>query len=540
MIRPARLLPTPSRLLRIVLMTGVWSLLFFAPVVAQEDRGPILPSGWFRLDFGPGFAFADSRFGERSEGGTLVEEEEPLGFDFSAAVDENIFPGLLTLEEALRAASPGSAVELNLGASDVFMTQDAVVFPIGLDIGVTNWLSVGARVPFSRRRSEVLVSYDAESANAGVSPTISDPTAVSDFLGQLGFAISSLTGMVDQACQADPAGTQCLEMSGLLDEAGGFQGAMGTAYLNRLGFPLDGTELGSDLTARAGDLAGRFSAAGIGAFPTAVPLATERYDAEGFRSLITGEDFGIEGEPLANWRSRWEMGDVEVHAHVRLLGASMLAPYSEGSGLRYELGIGGLMRIGTGTPDSEDNFVDLGSGDGTTDFEGRVFANIRTGFHLGLWASARYGRQGSIELVRRVTPTSQPLAPTISKRLVEWTPGDYLQIELVPRVELTEQLLLVGIVRHTANRTDSYRLIETVAPEVVDAGWLELETEASLTELGLGVVYTGVSSPGGRPMDVRFQLSSAIAGSGGQATKWFRVGFGMRFYGRFWGRPLRP
>jgi hypothetical protein len=523
----------------VIVSTTAAGCVLTTAATAQERSGPVLPSGWFRLDFGPTYGFADTRFGERTDGGSLIEAEEPLGFDLSGAVDESLFPELLSLEEALRSAAPGSAVEINLGSSDVFLTKDEVVFPLGLEIGVLDWLTVGGRLPLSRRRAEVLVGFDAEAANAGLSPTVSDPSGVSDFLGQLGFALSTLSGLADEACQLDPVGSSCQDLNGLTQEAGAFRDGMETAYLNRLGFPLEGTPLGDDLTSRATDLAARFAASGVESFPGSLPLATQRYDGAAFSSLISDEEFGILGEPLVDWRSPWAMGDAEVYAHVRLLGGPLWLREPDDR-FAYELGVGGMMRFGTGTPDSEDNFIDMGAGDGTTDYEGRVYANIGTGFHAGLWASARYGTQGTLQLIRRVTPPSRPFAPLSSKRVVEWSPGDYLQVEVVPRFEFNDQLAIAGIFRRTSKDADRYRLLGNNPAETLDPTWLEQETDASLTELGVGAVFTSVSSPGGRPMEARFQVTSSTAGSGGQTIQWYRAEIGLRFLGRFWGRPLRP
>ena len=138
---------------------------------------------------------ADTRFGERTEGGTLIDEEEPLGFDFSdAAVGTRLFPGLEALERNLETATGGPVAPLVLGSTRAVVTRDAVWLPIRVDLGVFDWLSVGGMVPFSRRRAEVAWTFRGDGANAGLTPSVSDPSAVGDFLGGLALAEASRHG----------------------------------------------------------------------------------------------------------------------------------------------------------------------------------------------------------------------------------------------------------------------------------------------------------------------------------------------------------
>ena len=123
-------------------------------VAGQEFSGPLLPAGQLRLEVRSLFLFADERFGSRTEGGSLVEEDEPLGFDFSdPAVGSRLFPALEDLEADLTAAASAAGPPLVLGRTQAVLTKDAVWLPIRVDVGVFDWLTVGATIPFSRRRA---------------------------------------------------------------------------------------------------------------------------------------------------------------------------------------------------------------------------------------------------------------------------------------------------------------------------------------------------------------------------------------------------
>jgi hypothetical protein len=508
-----------------------------ARAASQERSGPILPTGMVRLDFGLSVHAWDRRFGERVEGGTTIEEEEPLGRDFSSpTVGAGVFPGMAALEAALGLADPSGSFPLSMGATDVFLSQERFSIPLRIDIGVLPWLSVGAKVPFSRRRTEIFVGVDGTGANSGVSPTLTNPTQVSDFLGSIRVATEALAAAAQGICatQGSSSGA-CSEAQGLFNDAEAFRTSLSGAYTISPAFPLMGTDAANALIDKLGALGQGATQIGVPGFPTSLPLATTALDAESLQTIITDESGTIQGVALEDWRSPWEMGDVEVFANARVLGRSVDRAPSEGRQLRYELGIGLLARLGTGVVDSADNFIDLGTGDGTTDVEGRVWLNVRRGSRLGLWADVRYGVQGTTALVRRVSAADQPLAPVASKAVVNWTPGSYLRAELVPRLHLTEELALTLSLSHTQKNADEYAFTAAPPSSAPDVSVLALETEESLTQLGFGLTFSSLGSPSGRRMEVRFQVANPISGSGGRLPKGTRITMGLRLFKRFWG-----
>jgi hypothetical protein len=507
------------------------------PATAQERTGPIVPAGSVRFDFGLSVHAWDARFGKRTEGGTTIEEEEPLGLDFSSpSVGTGVFPGMATLEAALGLAAPNSNFALSMGATDVFLSRERLRVPLRLDVGVTSWLSVGAMAPFSRRRTEIFIGVDDKGANTGVSPTLTDPDQVSDFLGSMRAATEALAAAVQGVCDADGTGSEsCTSATGLFNDAEAFRASLSGAYTVSPAFPLSGSEAADALVSKLGALGDGAGQLGVPGYPTTLPLATTALNAESLRSIVTAESGTIQGLALEEWRSPWEMGDVEVFANARVLGRSVDLPPLEGTTLRYEVGVGALARLGTGVADSEDNFVDLGSGDGTTDVEGRVWLNLRRGPRLGLWADVRYGVQGSTTLVRRVSAPDQPLAPVVSKALVAWTPGNYLRAEIVPRLHLTEEVALILSLVHRSKGADEYSFTAAAPASAPDASVLGLETKESLTEFGFGATFSSLARPTGRRMEVRFQLARAVSGSGGRTPKGTRVSMGLRLFKRFWG-----
>ena len=102
----------------------------------QDFSGPLVAAGQLRLEINSLFLFADERFGRRMEGGSFVEEDEPLGFDFAdTAVGSRLFPALEDLEADLTTAAGAAITPLVLGRTRAVLTKDAVWLPIRLDVG---------------------------------------------------------------------------------------------------------------------------------------------------------------------------------------------------------------------------------------------------------------------------------------------------------------------------------------------------------------------------------------------------------------------
>lgn len=538
---PARLVPTAA----------AWALLLCAlfnagASQAQEVSGPILPGGTLRLDVKPTFTFWDSRFGERTLNGVLVEEEEPLGFDFSdAAAGTRLFPTLQSLQDALNIALPGGTSPIRFGRTNVLVTQSEVRVPIRLDMGVTDWFSVGVMVPLTKRRSEVAFGVTPDSANIGLSPIGSSPAQVTDFLNRLNNAVAALTQVTNDICQAQGSGSvACLEAQTLLNDGSLFHSAISDAYDVRSGgFPLTGSSLGDALVQRVAALGQAFTDLGVGGFPTAVPLSTLPFTAEAFQELITDARFGVEGDPFELFQSPWEIGDIEVFGHVRLLeGSTAAGRENPASGIHYEVGAGALVRLGTGTPDLDQNFLDLGSGEGHTDLEVQGFAGARFGTRLGAWLDVRYGIQGTTELFRRAETPDRGFAALTTRTPVRWTPGNYLEVRLTPRLHITDVVSLALDFRHFSKARDKYRRL-TVAdslniPLGGDPALLEFETEQSVQEFGVGLVYSTMAARRAGKTDKAVEFSllfrAARSGSGGRTPKTSMVQVGFRWFRSFW------
>ena len=496
----------------------------------QEFSGPLVAAGRLRIEINSLFLFADERFGRRMEGGSLVEENEPLGFDFAdTAVGSRLFPGLEGLEAELTAATGAAVTPLVLGRTRVVLTKDAVWLPIRLDVGVFDWLTVGGTVPFSRRRAELATSFQDTGANVGQTPS-----DAGTFLGSVLAANNVLATLTTTLCSADPSGPACVEATSLLAEGEGFHDALGDAYGGYGVFPLAGSDTGDALQARVTALVSAYQAVGISSFPTSVPLATDLLTEATYLDLVTNSAFGVEGDSLKTWRSPWELGDVEVHAYARLWGIGQESrPNEPEPTIRAEIGAGALFRFGTGRTDSPRNFIDTGSGDGQNDIELSVFGSLSVGKRLGIIGDFRYGVQRPVRVLRRITAPDRIFAPLIpAEQVVRWNPGDYTHLRVSPRVHLSEELTLRLDLRYVSKKVDRYSSVD--AATGLDTGPLELETRQQFLGIGGALVFSTVRSGRGRPVDVRFAFQKAVSGSGGSTPKTSRFEVGVRFYRGLW------
>ena len=128
-------------------------LFLAAPILGGSGFGlkaqelPWLEGGRVRLDFAPSFWTWASRYGVGPSGEDLVEE---LGLDLtSGALGSQALPDLVDLEASLAEALGDASYAVNLGVSQAFIDQSRLVFPFRLDIGITDWLTVGAMAPWS-------------------------------------------------------------------------------------------------------------------------------------------------------------------------------------------------------------------------------------------------------------------------------------------------------------------------------------------------------------------------------------------------------
>ncbi len=279
--------------------------------------------------------------------------------------------------------------------------------------------------------------------------------------------------------------------------------------------------------------------------PQTVPLAEGYLDEEEFQDLPGGPNHaGLSAGRLDHPLVPWETSSSRRTSAFFGAGSSP-TPSGTCPGFRYQLGGGLLVRLGTGDQEDPARFFDQDIGDGQLDFEGTVFGLVELGSRLGAWGQLRYGIQTEGDIYRRITDPSQSLPNYRRTAPLKWTPGNYLEVDLNPRVFLTPAMSF-GVRYHLWSKgADSYTL-GAVNPDIQDpadlppADLLNLETEQKLQEIGFSATFSTVEAhargEASMPLYVRATYFHPVAGSGGQTPKGGRFQAGLTIYKTFWGR----
>ena len=533
---------------------------------AQEPFSPLVPRGKVRLGIRGEYSSFSSRYGMWAQGASSTGGLEQLSDDFSGPAGAGIFPRMRGLEDAVRGAS-GEAFTMSLGSMASVMEKSAARVPLSLDVGVFDWLTVGAVVPFVQRETEFSFTFVADSAgaNAGFSPGLADAGLVSGFLSGLQGSVNAYDAFRARTCLTDPSSSECRDATALLADARTFQTSLSAMYGSMFA-PIGSSSAGMALQARLVMLAEAFQAAGVTGMPAAVPLADVPLTTEEFHSLVTDPVFGIAAtHPLDKWKPLWALGDIEVRIDGRVLESG------EPEGVHHVvLGAGAVVRLPTGVQDDPANFLDMGTGDAQPDVEVRGWMNGRWGGRLGLWADVRYGVQLKGTSERRVFDPDVTFTPLHSQLRLDWDPGDYQFLELSPWFQVAETMRLLAGYRYFRKGQDAFALAvpevtETVAEGADTGGGAGLggraaagrktdmagsrampdpeilvpESSASSSHVMLGLVYNRAASVRdgirGNPLEIRAVFREVVGGSGGNVPNTRSLEAGFRFFVGVWG-----
>ena len=514
-------------------------LLAPAGTSAQEPYSPLVPRGHVRL----GVLGQYSSFSDLYQIGGMTGGPHRLGDLFSGRAGSRIFPFLAEPESAVRAAIDDD-YELSLGTMSSVLEKSAARVPLSLDVGVFDWLTVGAVVPFVQNETEFTTTFAADSAgaNAGFSPGMEDPGAVSGFMAGLQESIGAYDMFRSQTCGVDPMSDACRNATALAAEARSFHSLLSLMYGSMFA-PLSWSPAGMALDARLAAFSEAFAAAGVPGVPGALPLANTLLTAEDIERLVAEPAFGIGAtNPLDKWRSLWRIGDIEVRADARVLELGDPDGPSE-----LTVGAGAMVRLPTGTQDDPGHFLDSGTGDAQMDIEVRGWMNGRWGGRFGLWTDFRYGLQMQGSTVRRVFDPGHAFAPGSSEATLNWNPGDYQFAELSPWYRITDPMTVMAGYRYFRKGEDAFSVPAVVVDDgaaarrdsMGDPAILVPGSGGSVGQALLGMVYNrgaylGEDGVAGEPLEIRVIYRRAVGGSGSMpVAQSLEVGF--RFFVGVWG-----
>ncbi|MEQ9397907.1 MAG: hypothetical protein RJQ04_01950 [Longimicrobiales bacterium] len=511
-----------------------------AQTTPRHLQDALVPAGRLRLGFAPSFASWDSRWGRTTVDGAVRDADEPLGADLTDTTGRSLFPGIADLQAQLDDLTSGGGHEAVLGSVSGLVTKNVTRLDFSAHVGVFDWLTVGATLPWIKTRTAVQSAFrTVDGSNLGLNPLIDDNAAVSAWLAGVDAARAAAESRAASLCGSDP-GEGCSAARALADRTGRFAAAGRRAYFASAFFLVAGSDAAQAVSDAAAALSGDLTDAGLPGVGTPL-FAPAGLDEAGFYELPENGGAGIGTTPLGTVDGLWAAGDIEVTASARILAGEVRDSGAAVPRLAWRLVGGGLVRLGTGIRDDPDVLLDLGTGDGQTDLEGFLDAAVQIGSRLGLRGGLRYGVQRPVTMLRRVAPHERIFAPVALTRAVEWSPGSYLDLIVSPRFHLDETLSLSADYRLFDKSADAYALAFPAADGTdPDPTVLASETAMTVGELGVGLRYstlagwrTGRVSP---PVEISARLVLPLHGAGGQTPRATRADVSIRLFRALWGR----
>ena len=509
-------------------------------VAAQALDDVLVPRGHVRLQMFPTYSTWDSRYGRTADGVTGREE---LGQDLTSPAAETLYPGRDALVAAVEQITAAPGYTPVLGESLGRVTKEVTRIEFGGHIGVFDWLTVGAMLPWTRTHTNVDVAFTSDTINGdlGLNPIATNGAGVTGFLQALATADAGAQAYAGQICSTSPGSPECTSAQDLAGRTAALSASASAAYDASAFFPIEGSATADAMGGVAATLDADLVAAGLAGIGVPMAFATEWVTEEQFPMLAAVEGFGVEGAPLDDVRTLWRAGDVEVTASVRLLEGAVRDSAEAPAKLAYRAVGTLLVRLPTGLTDDPDVFLDVGTGDGQTDIEGRVMGELVLGRRLGLRAAGRYGGQRARTLTRRVAPPEIVLAPIASRQSVEWNPGAFFGVEVAPTFFITPELSVGADYRVYRKYRDSYALTGESASGPYDPVVMEVESGVTVHHVGGTLRYDnvarGLAGETGWPMQLHLRVLRPMAGGGGQTPVSTRLELGIRMLWRLWGAP---
>ena len=530
------------RALLAVSVSVILALALPAPAQAQGEAALPLRPGTVRIGVDGWWSHATDRFGAATPlaPGLATGAIEPLGRYFGGdSLGTVELPWLASTEADLRTLTGITDYGLNLGRSRLTVETSIRHTPIRLDVALSRRFVVGIAIPIVRARTyafqDLPDSTAASRGNVGWNPDLLSAGAFDAYR----FEVDAALGALQQQATSGPAALRGQAQATLaqmqpfvcgLYVLGGGPASSATslcwngASLPAATFlPVVATDAGDSIATRLGRTQADYNQlrqqyAGLGVtipgFTSGYTLPASALDSTDIRRYESDPAFPLAAETLTTV-VRTGLGDIELGGWYQL---------AAGPRLRSQLGA--LVRLGTGTVDRADNFVDVGTGDGQTDIEISTRNDIVFNPRLWLHAGGRFGIQFAQTLPRRVSAYWQPYAPAASLAQVTRTPGSYFALDLVPNWQL-DDAFGVGLGYHYFHQgATEYAYAgadSTTLGLMVPASILGEGTSITRMRVGAGVTFSTLNRYlEGRtrlPYRVTWSYQRTFFGLGGQVER---------------------
>lgn len=531
-------------------------------VLGVGDDALVLPRGVLRLRILGQWTSFNERYGLNTPGranGSL----EPLGIDFALdTVGIQEFPNLAGLQAGLRSLTGNPSFGLSLGSTRVDLRSSVTVIPFVIEAGLSRRFSLGINIPYARTRNTAFFGVNplAREGNLGFNPALAVPAAAAQnatMFSQFNTAAATLQGSLD-ACAANPAASpQCPALNAqranaqaLIANSTAFAGGVSQIYSTSPFVPIRNTDAQLAIEARVAAFRALYAQFGVTsiAASTTGPFASQNTltlaDAQ---TIITDPAFGVVADPVQTV-SRSHVGDIDVGGKFLLLDTfgNTTAARMSPQGLNFRAAVQGIVRLPTGQAETPNNFIDIGGGQGQTDLEGRVFADLLLGRHFWQSFVIRYNNQlGDDQFARIIDRPDRPLAPLYRRQKVKRDLGNIFEFETSPRIVVNDFFAVSGQYVYRSKSEDRYTgtfsipaTVTGFADITLDASTLNMETEQKEHRLGGGIAFSNLyafeQKKAAIPFEVTYLHWQTVKGSG-NVPKAFTDQIQLRLYARLFG-----
>ena len=500
----------------VVTRLGVAVVLWMAGTTPASAQLPQIgvPKGQLRLEVGGDFAVANSR---------LFGGEQPLAADWNADIGGAFLPEIAGADTRIRAITGNATYRLSTGRSSVIAATSRGTLVLSAALGLTKRLTIFGSVPFVRARSQAQLHLDSTTADAGLNPAAVGTTT---FFTQLDAALANLSTKITNGDYNASPTQKALAIQTLADGTAlrtDMFGLMSDPNTASPFVPTASSAAGTAILRVIDTLQARMVTLIVPGTFTADPvLPTARLSEAAFRSFITSGTGDVRAFLLGDSKI-FRPGDSEIGLAYTLFDHPS-----------FRLAASGLVRLPTGLISRSNYLFDVATGDGQTDVEGRVAADLARGF-VGMRLSADYNRQLAATLQRRVFAPSQPLAYRYRLAEVRRDPGDELTLGIEPVIRLAPGFALAFGAFHWHHGVDVVSYSGTPVAGV-NASDLGVDTDRSATSLQVGMTYSswaGIRGTG-TPIEARWAFRKIVSASGGRVDQTRTLWFQVRAFYKLW------
>lgn len=537
---------------------------FAVPVHAQRvlgvgDDALVLPRGVLRVRTLGQWTSFNERYGMDTPGrpdGAL----EPLGINFTLdTIGVRQFPDLDSLQRGLRLLTGNPDFGLTLGNTRVNLNDRVAAIPFVIDAGLSQRFSIGIQIPYVKTTSSVFfgVNTNQREGNLGFNPALANATAAgvnTTMFNQFTAAAAQLSASL-AACQGSTA-PQCAPLNAqrgnaqaLIASSSGFAVGVNEIYSTSPFVPITGTDAQLAIEARVAAFRALYASFGVNSITSTGPFAAQnRLTLPDAQTILSDPAFGVAADPLQT-TTRGHIGDIDVGGKFLVFdsfGNSSKARMSP-EGLNFRASVGGVVRLPTGQSDSPNNFIDIGTGNGQTDLEGRLYADLLVGNHFWQSFVVRYNDQlADNQFMRIIDLPDKELAPLYRRQKVRRDLGNAFEFETSPRIVLNDFFAVSGQYLYRRKGQDHYTgtfaipaAVTGFADITLDASTLDLETETTEHRLGGGISFSNLfafeEGKAKIPFEVTYLHWQTVRGAGGNQSKFFTDQIQLRLYARLFG-----